>query len=260
MAEVTTEAKAKDGTPGPPGGPRGAGTPRYLPISEHGLIGDLRTAALVGANGTIDWYCCPRFDSPSVFASILDADRGGSFELAADVPARTRAVLLSRHQCADHPFLRRRRGGGDPGLHAGRRRVDRGGQAPADPTGGVCAGDAAVRGADSSALRLRQPRRTPCSVQDHEAVFVSVALPGADLHRTARVRRHRRVVALQAPRGRVHGVRPRPRHRGRPPAGLPARRGAGAGRGDGQVLARLAGPVALPRPVAGDGAPLRTHC
>ncbi|MFF2148263.1 glycoside hydrolase family 15 protein [Kitasatospora sp. NPDC058190] len=81
---------------------------RYLPISEHGLIGDLRTAALVGTNGTIDWYCCPRFDAPSVFASILDADRGGSFELAADVPARTRQfyfpdtnVLITRFYAAD---------------------------------------------------------------------------------------------------------------------------------------------------------------
>ncbi len=40
----------------------------YLPIAEHGLIGDLHTVALVGTDGTIDWYCCPRFDSPSVFA------------------------------------------------------------------------------------------------------------------------------------------------------------------------------------------------
>ncbi|MEV6929457.1 glycoside hydrolase family 15 protein [Dactylosporangium sp. NPDC051485] len=64
--------------------------PDYLPIAEHGLIGDLRTVALVGTNGTIDWYCCPRFDAPSVFASILDADRGGFFELAADAPATTK--------------------------------------------------------------------------------------------------------------------------------------------------------------------------
>src|SRR5689334_18976042 len=63
---------------------------RYLPIAEHGLIGDLRTVALVGTDGTIDWYCCPSFDAPSVFASILDADRGGSFELAADAPAKTK--------------------------------------------------------------------------------------------------------------------------------------------------------------------------
>ncbi|MEY2229960.1 glycoside hydrolase family 15 protein [Streptomyces sp. BF23-19] len=81
---------------------------RYLPISEHGLIGDLRTAALVGTDGTIDWYCCPRFDAPSVFASILDADKGGSWELAADVPARTRQfyfpdtnVLITRFYAAD---------------------------------------------------------------------------------------------------------------------------------------------------------------
>ena len=46
----------------------------YLPIAEHGLIGDLHTVALVGTDGTIDWYCCPRFDSPSVFGAILDAD------------------------------------------------------------------------------------------------------------------------------------------------------------------------------------------
>ncbi len=63
---------------------------RYLPIAEHGLIGDLRSVALVGTDGTIDWYCCPAFDAPSVFAAILDAERGGCFELAAAVPAKTK--------------------------------------------------------------------------------------------------------------------------------------------------------------------------
>ena len=58
---------------------------RYLPIAEHGLIGDLHTVALVGVDGTIDWYCCPDFDSPSVFAAILDRARGG---LLADRAAR----------------------------------------------------------------------------------------------------------------------------------------------------------------------------
>jgi len=57
---------------------------RYLPIAEHGLIGDLHTVALVGTDGTIDWYCCPRFDSPSVFGAILDADRGGMFRISPD--------------------------------------------------------------------------------------------------------------------------------------------------------------------------------
>jgi GH15 family glucan-1,4-alpha-glucosidase len=54
----------------------------YLPIAEHGVIGDLHTVALVGTDGAIDWYCTPRFDSPSVFASILDKDKGGYFRIA----------------------------------------------------------------------------------------------------------------------------------------------------------------------------------
>jgi GH15 family glucan-1,4-alpha-glucosidase len=57
---------------------------RYPNISDHGLIGDLQTAALVTTDGTLDWFCCPRFDSPSVFASLLDADRGGFYRIAPD--------------------------------------------------------------------------------------------------------------------------------------------------------------------------------
>ncbi len=57
---------------------------RYPNISDHGLIGDLQTAALVSTDGTIDWFCCPRFDSPSVFGSLLDADKGGHFRIAPD--------------------------------------------------------------------------------------------------------------------------------------------------------------------------------
>ena len=57
----------------------------YLPIAEHGVIGDLHTIALVGTDGTIDWYCMPSFDSPSVFGAILDKDKGGYFRIA---PAR----------------------------------------------------------------------------------------------------------------------------------------------------------------------------
>ena len=54
----------------------------YAPIADHGLIGDLQTSALVSTDGTIDWFCCPRFDSPSVFASLLDSTRGGSFRVS----------------------------------------------------------------------------------------------------------------------------------------------------------------------------------
>jgi GH15 family glucan-1,4-alpha-glucosidase len=61
----------------------------YPPIADHGLIGDLRTAALVGADGTINWYCTPRFDSPSVFAAILDHSDGGHFLLGPTLWARS---------------------------------------------------------------------------------------------------------------------------------------------------------------------------
>jgi len=57
---------------------------RYPNIADHGLIGDLQTTALVTDTGTIDWFCCPRFDSPSIFASLLDADKGGHFRIAPD--------------------------------------------------------------------------------------------------------------------------------------------------------------------------------
>ncbi|PYC77384.1 glucoamylase [Streptomyces tateyamensis] len=60
--------------------------PDYPEIADHGLIGDLQTAALVAGDGTVDWWCAPRFDSPSMFASLLDRDRGGHCKLAADLP------------------------------------------------------------------------------------------------------------------------------------------------------------------------------
>jgi GH15 family glucan-1,4-alpha-glucosidase len=68
--------------------------PRYRPIESYGLIGDLRTAALVGRDGSIDWFCPGRFDGPSLFAAILDADAGGSFRIAPAVPSSSKQMYL----------------------------------------------------------------------------------------------------------------------------------------------------------------------
>jgi GH15 family glucan-1,4-alpha-glucosidase len=81
----------------------------YPLIEEHGVIGDLQTAALVCNDGTIDWFCCPRFDSPSVFASLLDQTQGGYFKIAPEgndhiskqLYFPDSAVLITRFLTAD---------------------------------------------------------------------------------------------------------------------------------------------------------------
>jgi GH15 family glucan-1,4-alpha-glucosidase len=55
----------------------------YQPIENYGIIGNMRTVALVGMNGSIDWYCYPHFDSPSLFGAILDDKKGGRFQISA---------------------------------------------------------------------------------------------------------------------------------------------------------------------------------
>ena len=80
----------------------------YLPIESHGIIGDMHSIALVGTNGTIDWCCLPHFDSPSVFASLLDHKIGGHFALTAVGTNHTKQmylpdsnILLTRAYTAD---------------------------------------------------------------------------------------------------------------------------------------------------------------
>src|ERR1700744_6597448 len=67
----------------------------HPPIAEHGLIGDLQTAALVSTAGEIDWLCMPRFDSPSVFGSLLDTEKGSYFRIhPADEGYTSRQMYL----------------------------------------------------------------------------------------------------------------------------------------------------------------------
>lgn len=67
----------------------------YKPISDYGIIGNMLSAALVGTDGSIDWCCLPRFDSSSVFAAILDDEKGGRFHIKPPVPYESYQAYLT---------------------------------------------------------------------------------------------------------------------------------------------------------------------
>lgn len=68
----------------------------YRPISDYGLIGNMFSAALVGLNGSINWCCLPRFDSPSVFADILDDQKGGRLQIRPKLSFESRKRISPR--------------------------------------------------------------------------------------------------------------------------------------------------------------------
>ena len=68
----------------------------YQPLENYGVIGDLNTAALVSMNGSVDFMCFPRFDSPTIFAALLDDARGGTFQIAPASGEFTPASVTSR--------------------------------------------------------------------------------------------------------------------------------------------------------------------
>jgi GH15 family glucan-1,4-alpha-glucosidase len=74
----------------------------YKPIEDYGIIGDMHSAALVGMDGSIDWYCYPHFDSPSVFAAILDDSKGGHFSIR---PAGSDGVTHKQYYWPDTNVL-----------------------------------------------------------------------------------------------------------------------------------------------------------
>jgi len=66
----------------------------YQPIENYGVIGDMRSVALVGKHGSIDWCCLPAFDSPSIFAAILDDQKGGFWSIAPACESTVKQMYL----------------------------------------------------------------------------------------------------------------------------------------------------------------------
>ncbi|MFO0729556.1 MAG: trehalase-like domain-containing protein [Nitrospiraceae bacterium] len=92
----------------------------YSPIEDYGLIGNLRTAALVNKSGGIDWLCLPAFDSPSVFAAILDDQTGGRFDIKPETEhLRTKQFYWPDANVLVTRFLSHGRDRRNRRLHAG---------------------------------------------------------------------------------------------------------------------------------------------
>ena len=158
----------------------------YPAIADHGLIGDQQTCALVTTDGTIDWFCCPRFDSPSVFASLLDQREGRPvLHQPRTADLRHEAALLPGHRRADHPVHvaggRRR----DPRLHADRQSV---GSRPiaidrAHGAGAARRGAPPIRGRAALRLRAREhtlrsrPSTAPCSTSGKTSLTLHSSVP-----------------------------------------------------------------------------------
>ena len=189
----------------------------YPNISDHGLIGDLQTAALIDTDGTIDWFCCPRFDSPSVFASLLDAEQGGFFRIRPDVTGYvTRQLYLPDTAILVTRFMTEAGVGRGHRLHARRR------SGPATDRHRLVRLVRVVRGTMRFVAEI-QPRfdyaRKPHKVEvtSEGAVFASDDLTltlhrvGDPIVRGTRARRHRRTDRRRRPRARRPSTRVRSR-------------------------------------------------
>ena len=234
----------------------------YQPIENYGVIGDLHTVALVGMDGSIDFMCFPHFDSPSIFAAMLDDEKGGRFKIAPHLQrGAPQAALPAGHQHAADALPLGRRRGRSVRLHAG------GGKA-ARPSTRPARQDGARRSALPHDLCARLRLRT--SEPSHRAARRRSDLCAAKAT-TRRCVRLRAEVPLRVEGGavdrRVHAAAP-----ARPPPSSSktpervgrihvrrarlCRRGL---QGNDELLARLDSPIHLPRSLARDGESLRAH-
>ena len=241
--------------------PTGNGTARigpprgYLPIEEHGIVGDLRTVALVGTDGTVDWYCPARFDAPSLFGALLDKDKGGYFSLTA----RTSYAKPKQLYLPDTNILLTRFQGKDAVGEVIDFMVP---ETRSDGPGARPAGQAGPRGPRHGHVRARLPpgvrlRQAGPRGRDHPGRRRGLQLAA----------RPRRAADQRPPQGRgqrrrrhVHPGRGRDR---RLPPGVERRRPPDhrgrdrrAVHQDPGLLAGLGRPVQVPGPLAGDGAAL----
>ncbi|CAJ0830949.1 733_t:CDS:2 [Entrophospora sp. SA101] len=80
-------------------------TVRYMPIENYGMVGNLRTIALCSTDGSIDFFCYPKFDSPSIFARILDSKKGGHFSIAQSKYSSVKQQYLPNSNILSTRFL-----------------------------------------------------------------------------------------------------------------------------------------------------------
>ena len=94
----------------------------FEPIENYGVIGNMQSIALVGMNGSIDFLCYPNFDSPTIFAALLDDQNGGRFEIRPQLTnARVRQMYLPETNILITRFSGRGRRVRTDGLHANRQ-------------------------------------------------------------------------------------------------------------------------------------------